>query len=62
MLAKFKGKKISAVYSVLPTKEVDFMDEAGNYTFTEAQMKKLKKVMQFFLEQLQVLQANQVQL
>ena len=47
MLAKFKGKKISAVYSVLPTKEVDFMDEAGNYTFTEAQMKKLKKVMGF---------------
>ena len=47
MLAQFKGKKISAVYSVLPTNEVDFMDEVGNYAFTEAQMKKLKKVMGF---------------
>lgn len=47
MLTQFKGKKISAVYSVLPTHEVDFMDEAGNYAFTEAQMKKLKKVMGF---------------
>lgn len=47
MLAKYNGKKISAVYSVLPSKEVDFMDEAGNYAFTEAQMKKLKKVMGF---------------
>ena len=47
MLAQYKGKKISAVYSVLPTHEVDFMDEVGNYAFTEAQMKKLKKVMGF---------------
>ena len=47
MLTLFKGKKISAVYSVLPTCEVDFMDEVGNYSFTEAQMKKLKKVMGF---------------
>lgn len=47
MLTQFKGKKISAVYSVLPSNEVDFMDEAGNYAFTEAQMKKLKKVMGF---------------
>ena len=47
MLAQFKGKKISAVYSVLPTNEVDFIDEVGNYAFTEAQMKKLKKVMGF---------------
>ena len=47
MLTQFKGKKISAVYSVLPTHEVDFMDEVGNYAFTEAQMKKLKKVMGF---------------
>lgn len=47
MLTKFKGKKISAVYSVLPAHEVDFMDEAGNYAFTEVQMKKLKKVMGF---------------
>jgi len=47
MLTQFKGKKISAVYSVLPSHEVDFMDEMGNYAFTEAQMKKLKKVMGF---------------
>ncbi|MBQ7490876.1 MAG: ketoacyl-ACP synthase III [Bacteroidales bacterium] len=47
MLTQFTGKKISAIYSVLPTHEVDFMDEAGNYAFTEAQMKKLKKVMGF---------------
>lgn len=47
MLTQFKGKKISAVYSVLPAHEVDFMDEIGNYSFTEAQMKKLKKVMGF---------------
>ena len=47
MLTQFKRKKISAVYSVLPSHEVDFMDEVGNYSFTEAQMKKLKKVMGF---------------
>ena len=43
MLTSFNNKKISAVYSVLPTNEVDFMDEAGNYAFSEIQMKKLKK-------------------
>ena len=47
MLTSFKNKKISAVYSVLPTHEVDFMDEAGNYSFSEIQMKKLKRVMGF---------------
>lgn len=47
MLTQFKGKKICAIYSVLPTHEVDFMDEVNNYAFTEAQMKKLKKVMGF---------------
>ncbi len=47
MLTSFNNKKISAVYSVLPTNEVDFMDEAGNYAFSEIQMKKLKKVMGF---------------
>ncbi len=47
MLSSFKNKKISAIYSVLPTHEVDFMDEAGNYSFSEAQMKKLKRVMGF---------------
>ena len=43
MLTQFKGKKISAIYSVLPSHEVDFMDEMGNYAFSEVQMKKLKK-------------------
>lgn len=47
MLTQFKGKKISAIYSVLPSHEVDFMDEMGNYAFSEVQMKKLKKVMGF---------------
>ena len=47
MLTRFIGKKIRAVYSVLPSQEVDFMDEVGNYSFTEVQMKKLKKVMGF---------------
>ena len=47
MLTQFKGKSISAIYSVLPAHSVDFMDEVGNYSFTEAQMKKLKKVMGF---------------
>ena len=47
MLTQFEGKRISAIYSVLPTQEVDFMDEVGNYSFTEAQMRKLKKVMGF---------------
>lgn len=47
MLTSFKNKKISAVYTILPSNEVDFMDEAGNYSFSEIQMKKLKKVMGF---------------
>ena len=47
MVTSFSNKTISAIYSILPTHEVDFMDEACNYAFTEAQMKKLKKVMGF---------------
>lgn len=47
MLTQFKGKRISAIYSILPSHEVDFMDEADNYAFSEVQMKKLKKVMGF---------------
>lgn len=47
MVTSFNNKTISAIYSVLPAHEVDFMDEAGNYSFSEAQMKKLKKVMGF---------------
>ena len=47
MIASFNNKKISAVLTVLPQNEVDFMDEAENYAFSEIQMKKLKKVMGF---------------
>lgn len=47
MVTSFNNKTISAIYTVLPAHEVDFMDETGNYSFTEAQMKKLKKVMGF---------------
>lgn len=47
MVTSFSNKAISAIYSVLPAHEVDFMDEAGNYSFSEIQMKKLKKVMGF---------------
>lgn len=47
MVTSFSNKTITAVYSVLPTNEVDFKDEAGNYSFSESQMKKLQKVMGF---------------
>lgn len=47
MVTSFSNKTISAVYSILPSHEVNFMDEAGNYSFSESQMKKLQKVMGF---------------
>ena len=47
MITSFDNKTISAIYSVLPTNVVDFMDEADNYAFSESQMKKLQKVMGF---------------
>lgn len=47
MISKFKNKRISSVLSVLPTNEVNFMDEMHNYSFSEVQMKKLKRVMGF---------------
>lgn len=47
MISTFKGKRISSILTVLPTQEIDFMDEAENYAFSEIQMKKLKKVMGF---------------
>lgn len=47
MVTSFDNKTISSVYSVLPSQEVDFLDEAQNYAFSEAQMLKLKKVMGF---------------
>lgn len=47
MITSFKGKRISAVMSVIPEQEISFMDEVGNYSFTENQMIKLAKVMGF---------------
>lgn len=47
MIATYKNKAITAVVSILPTNEVNFMEEANNYSFSEAQMQKLKKVMGF---------------
>ena len=47
MVTSYNNKTISIIYSVLPAHEVDFMDEASNYAFSETQMKKLKKVMGF---------------
>lgn len=47
MLTHFNNKAVTSIYTVLPSNEVDFMDEANNYSFSEVQMKKLKKVMGF---------------
>lgn len=47
MITTFHNKAITANMVVLPANEVDFMDEAANYSFNELQMKKLKKVMGF---------------
>lgn len=45
MLTSFKNKTISSVITVLPTNEVDFLDEIDNYGYSEVKMKKLKKIM-----------------
>ena len=37
MVASYNNKTISAMYSVLPTRVIDFMDEADNYSFSESQ-------------------------
>ena len=47
MITTYRNKRISSIYSVIPSNEADFMNEANNYSFTESQMKKLKKVMGF---------------
>jgi len=47
MVASYHNKTISAMYSVLPTRVIEFMDEASNYSFSESQMRKLQKVMGF---------------
>tara|TARA_B110000259_G_C14023969_1_gene404014 strand:- start:1817 stop:2881 length:1065 start_codon:yes stop_codon:yes gene_type:complete len=45
MKLSFKNKKITGMLSVLPKNEVNFLDEIGNYNFTEKQSIKLGKVM-----------------
>jgi 3-oxoacyl-[acyl-carrier-protein] synthase-3 len=45
MKLTFKNKRISGVLSVLPENEVRFLDEIGNYNFTEKQSVKLGKIM-----------------
>lgn len=47
MITKFENKKISSIISVVAENEIDFMDEVNQYSFSESQMKKLKKVMGF---------------
>lgn len=54
MLTTFHNKIISSIYTVLPSKQVNFMDEASNYAFTESQMRKLQKVMGFGTRRLAV--------
>ena len=45
MRLSFKNKRISGILSVLPEDEVKFIDEIGNYNFTEKQSIKLGKIM-----------------
>lgn len=47
MLHVFKNKRISSIVSVLPTDEVNFIDEIHNYSFPESQNLRLAKVMGF---------------
>ena len=44
---KFRNKKITGILSVLPSKEVLFEDEMGNYSFSIAKSMKLKAAMGF---------------
>lgn len=45
MHLKFKNKKITGILSVLPTNEIHYLDEIGNYNFSEKQSQKLGKIM-----------------
>lgn len=45
MITTFHHKRLSAVVTVLPTREIDFADEMDNYGYSELKMKKLKKIM-----------------
>jgi 3-oxoacyl-[acyl-carrier-protein] synthase-3 len=43
----YKNKKISGILTILPSNEVTFEDEMGNYNFSEAKSLKLKAAMGF---------------
>lgn len=45
MITKFKNKTISAIVTVLPETEVNFMDEMESYSYSPLKMKMLKKMM-----------------
>jgi 3-oxoacyl-[acyl-carrier-protein] synthase-3 len=45
MELKFRNKKITGVLSILPSNEVTFEEEMGNYNFSEAKSLKLKMAM-----------------
>jgi 3-oxoacyl-[acyl-carrier-protein] synthase-3 len=45
MHLKFKNKKITGILSVLPNNEINYLDEIGNYNFSEKQSIKLGKIM-----------------
>jgi 3-oxoacyl-[acyl-carrier-protein] synthase III len=45
MKFSFKNKEITGILSVLPSQEINFKDEIGNYNFTEKQSLKLAKIM-----------------
>lgn len=45
MHLKFKNKKITGILSVLPSNEINYLDEIGNYNFSEKQSIKLGKIM-----------------
>lgn len=47
MICSYNNKLISSIISVVPTNEIDFMDEVDNYSFPESQHRKLAKVMGF---------------
>jgi 3-oxoacyl-[acyl-carrier-protein] synthase-3 len=47
MNLRFTGKKISALVTVLPSRETRFEDEMGNFGFSRAKSMKLKLVMGF---------------
>jgi 3-oxoacyl-[acyl-carrier-protein] synthase-3 len=45
MHLKFKNKKITGILSVLPSNEINYLDEIENYNFSEKQSIKLGKIM-----------------